>query len=97
MSKSTKVETFFGDRLVVFVKYPSSWSAEKMIERLNWAKAYEVVSMRHDGTLVQAYVKEHYYKHFSEDNAEYIVEHEYGRLSGIDGEPMFTVEGAMYL
>lgn len=41
-------DSFFGDRKVIFVKYPADWTARQMVEQINWAKTYAVSEMSYD-------------------------------------------------
>lgn len=63
MTKHTQVETFFGDREILFVRYPTSMTVADIVEKLFWAKAWIVEEM-YSSLIVRAVVKPHYLKHF---------------------------------
>src|SRR5664279_3354823 len=99
MSKSrprikSLIETLFGYRMVIFVKYPSDWTAHDMATQLNWAKTHDVMSLDYNHfTLIKAIVKPRYVEHFRRDNDQYIVKHV---MYKFEDEISFEVEDCLY-
>lgn len=92
---STLSDTFFGERAVVFVKYPSTWSVQEMITKLDWAKTWDVKEMGYEQTVVQAFVKPKYLENFRRDNDQHIVLHK--KLPTKDPEDeLYEVEHTLY-
>lgn len=95
--KYTEMETLFGHRVVVFVKYPFNWTGHKVVSQLDWAKSYDVAAL-YDGFTVKCYVKPHYLKHFIKDNKEYTQWHVHIVADeGTDDEMhAWEVDGVLY-
>ncbi len=54
-------------REIVFVRFPVESTIKEILEKLNWAKSYDVVEM-YDEMVVKCFIKPQYLKHFIKDN-----------------------------
>jgi hypothetical protein len=95
---ASKLPTLFGDRIIVFVKYPPTWTAQEMVDQLNWAKTWTVHTLYYDEVIIRCHVKEHYMEDFRRDNDKYIVKHALLTYKDDDGDDVyvFDVEDTLY-
>lgn len=91
--KYTPTKTFFGERTIVFVKFPFSWTGHAVVNQMFWAKTYDVVAL-YDGFIIKCYVKPWYLKHFIKDNRDYIQWHQHSVNS--EGEDYWVLDGTIY-
>lgn len=88
----TVVPTMFGDRAVLFVRYPAGYTGQEILEQMGWAyETKRVYELGPDGFLIAVFAKEHYLESFIRTNEEWIIPHKYDAEFGT-----FEVEDLIY-
>lgn len=62
-----KFEYFFGERYMIYVRFPSTMTVREIAEELFWAKTWKVEDL-YDTVTVRAIVKPQYVKKFMDQN-----------------------------
>ena len=62
-------------RLLRVLRFPASWTGEKVLEHLYWPKRWQVLDIdAEEGFLIATWTKEEYLHHLEKAEGEYILE-----------------------